>query len=349
MTALNIDANNLRYKTMLGVGGIGSGQFFLLNGDHTLGREESRGGHFSDRRDYCKLHIIAHYVQTLLGPVFPVKPIGKVGDDDVGTKLLEEMKTVGMSLDYVERSPGRPTLFSFCFIYPDGSGGNMTTDDSACSAVDASFIATAQPEFERFAGQGIALAAPEVPLEARDHMLRMATAHDFFRAASFTSEEMAPALAAGMFRNMDLLAVNLDEAAAAVNRSPEDYAPQSIVEAAIKTLCEINPELYISITYGKAGSWSWDGSTLHHVPAYQAEVESTAGAGDAHLAGMIVGLTVGLSLPEAQQLGTLAGSLSVTSPHTIHKEVDRNSLRLLAEKSGAVLGENITNLLKDRS
>jgi hypothetical protein len=46
---------------MLGVGGIGSGTFFLLNGEHSLGREESRSGHFIDRRDYCKLHIISHY------------------------------------------------------------------------------------------------------------------------------------------------------------------------------------------------------------------------------------------------------------------------------------------------
>ena len=45
---------------MIGVGGIGSGVFFALDGNHTLGREESRGGRFLDRRDYCKLHIVSH-------------------------------------------------------------------------------------------------------------------------------------------------------------------------------------------------------------------------------------------------------------------------------------------------
>jgi len=53
MTALNIDINKCRYKSMIGVGGIGSGMFFLLNGNHTIGREESRSGYFLDRRDYC--------------------------------------------------------------------------------------------------------------------------------------------------------------------------------------------------------------------------------------------------------------------------------------------------------
>ncbi|MBA7685239.1 hypothetical protein ES703_93657 [subsurface metagenome] len=44
MTALKIEIDNCRYKAMIGTGGIGSGQFFLLSGDHTLGREESRSG-----------------------------------------------------------------------------------------------------------------------------------------------------------------------------------------------------------------------------------------------------------------------------------------------------------------
>ena len=52
------------------MGGIGSGMFFRLNGDATLGREESRSGYFLDRNDYCKLHIITHYVKALLGPDF---------------------------------------------------------------------------------------------------------------------------------------------------------------------------------------------------------------------------------------------------------------------------------------
>ena len=39
-------------------------------------------------------------------------------------------------MNYVDRGKGSQTLFSFCFIYPDGSGGNMTTSDSACSKVN---------------------------------------------------------------------------------------------------------------------------------------------------------------------------------------------------------------------
>ena len=63
-----------RYRALIGTGGIGSGMFFALDGNHTLGREESRSGHFLDRRDYCKLHIVSHYVRRLLGSRLPGDP-----------------------------------------------------------------------------------------------------------------------------------------------------------------------------------------------------------------------------------------------------------------------------------
>ena len=73
--ALNIDIEKSPFKAMIGVGGIGSGRFFKLNGNHTLGREESRSGQFLDTQDYCKLHIISHYVKVLLGKDFAVFPL----------------------------------------------------------------------------------------------------------------------------------------------------------------------------------------------------------------------------------------------------------------------------------
>lgn len=347
---LEVNLGHCRYQALIGVGGIGSGSFFALRGDHTLGREESRGGHFLDRRDYCKLHIISHYVKLLLGPDFATIPIGQVGDDDVGRRLLEEMAEAGLDLRHVVVSPGDQTLFSFCFVYPDGSGGNLTTDDSACARVDAAFVAQAEPEFARFARRGVALAAPEVPLKARQKLLELGTQYGFLRVASILAEEMSAALDMGMPGHTDLLALNLDEAAAAAGLSLVGHrtiSTSEVVQAAIETLGRLNPDLLISITAGRQGSWSWDGKTLVHVPALQAEVVSTAGAGDAHLAGIIAGLVAGLRLAGAQELGTLVAAHSVTSPHTIDKRVDRQSLRAFAERSQAPLCDAVRELLRE--
>ncbi len=347
---LCVDVRRCRYQALIGVGGIGSGTFFALKGKHTLGREESRGGHFIDRRDYCKLHIISHYVKTLLGPDFATIPIGGVGDDEVGYKLLEEMKDAGLEMQFVKSSRGDQTLFSFCFVYPDGSGGNLTTDDSACAKVDAAFVAQAEQEFVRYKGRGVALAAPEVPLEARSELLRLGAAYDFFRVASFVAEEMRSAVETGMLSNTDLLAINVDEAAAIGSSAKTGRVPvptSEVVEAAIEKLRGINPGLLVSITAGKQGSWSWDGEGLFHVPALQAEVVSTAGAGDAHLAGVISGLVAGLTMSQAQELGSLTATLSITSPHTINKGIDRKSLQAFAGRTHAPLSDPVRNLLRE--
>lgn len=333
------------YDALVGTGGLGSGQFFALTGDHTLGREESRGGRFVDRRDYCKLHIISHYVHTLLGSSFATYPVGKLGADPAGNQIMNEMTEAGMSCKFVEQLKGEQTLFSFCFIYPDGSGGNLTTDNSACSKVDEDYISRATPVFEKYSGRGIGLAVPEVPLGARAELLSIATENEFFRAASYTVEEIHEVPLAELLTNVDLLAVNADEAAAIAGLSPETTSSADIVHAAVDRVATLMPDVMLSITAGKCGSWTWDGKALDHRDVIDADVVSTAGAGDAHMAGIIVGLVTGLTLPDAHQLAALIASLSVTSPHTIHPEIDRASLRSFADSMSMTLNDSIGALL----
>jgi len=202
--SLNLDIAASRYQAMIGTGGIGSGVFFALDGDHTLGREESRSGRFLDKRDYCKLHIISHYVKVLLGPDFQTILVGKVGDDEVGRRLLAEMQDTHLDLRYVSAAPGEQTLFSTCFVYPDGSGGNLTTADSASARVDKAYIAEASSAFRHYQNRGIALAAPEVPLNARQKLLELGRQYGFFSAASLNSAEIQTPVSVQIVKNIRL-------------------------------------------------------------------------------------------------------------------------------------------------
>jgi sugar/nucleoside kinase (ribokinase family) len=346
-----LNTTNLELRGLIGVGGIGSGMFFAINGDQPLGREESRSGRMLDQRDYCKLHIIAHYARTLLGPDFETYPIGNVGNDAAGRRLADEMAAAGMSTDHIRVLPDLPTLFSFCFQYPDGAGGNLTADNSACSVLDPEQVAAARREFARLEGRGIALAAPEVPLAAREKLLQMGAKHGLFNVAAFTSEEIAleVALAAELksFESIDLLALNRDEAMAAVEAG-SDIAPELLVKKVVERFRAANEAMMISVTAGADGSWAWDGEEITHMPALSVEAASTAGAGDAHLAGILAGLAAGLKLAQAQQLGTLLAALSVTSPHTIHPEAGRDALGRLAERTGVQLDDDVRRLLLDQ-
>jgi ribokinase len=232
-------------------------------------------------------------------------------------------------------------------VYPDGSGGNLTTEDSASSRVGGDFLREAESEFARFAGRGIALAAPEVPMEAREAVLDLGTEHRFLRAASFTSVEMGEAMEREMLGKVDLLGLNIDEAAAAAEGRVAGSKPRQVADAAVERLRRDNADLLITITAGEQGSWCWDGSSLAHMPKCDARVESTAGAGDAHLAGMIVGLAAGLPALEAHQLAVLVAGLSVTSPHTINKEIGRESLRAFSGECGVPMCDSVLALLEE--
>jgi ribokinase len=345
--SLNFDPKTLHYHGIIGTGGIGSGKFFVLNGDHTLGREESRSGHFLNINDYCKQHIILHYIKVLLGSSFTVIPIGKIGDDEAGHILFREMLGTGFVMDRVETVPEASTLFSFCFYYPDGSGGNLTTDNSASSRVDPVFIEKASDDINKLGPKGIILAAPEVPLSARKKLLELGKQNGLFCSASFTSGEIQDVLNDRTIENVDLIAINIDEALAVADTVIDETDTISIVSTAVNILKSINKNIMVSITAGKNGSWCWNGNHLENFPAISTSAVSTAGAGDAFFSGLLCGLILGLELFEAQELATLVAGLSITSPDTIHKGVDRNSLFRFLKTSGLTFSDKLIKIMED--
>jgi ribokinase len=342
---------------MVGVGGIGSGMFFALRGNDTLGRNESRAGTIANRRDFCKLHIVAHYVAALGGGArgpLAVLPIGKVGDDPPGAAMVEHMRRAGMDTRFVTVEAGCATLFSVCFTYPDGDGGNITTDDSASSRLtddDVERAVAALPEaLGGDASGGIALAAAEVPLAARLRLLELARRRGWLTAAAVNAAEVPEATEIGLFRQVDLLGVNRGEAAAIAGRG-EGEPVESIVSAAAARLAEGNPPVRLCVTAGAAGAVGWADGDIEFTPPPPVEAVNTAGAGDATLAALIVATAAGLPfirpgrprrkaladapLATAMDLAALLAGLAVAAEDTINFDADADALRDLARSIGA--------------
>ena len=331
------------YDVIVGTGGLGAGIFMALEGDHTLGREESRGARLLDQKDYCKLHNVLHYAQTLLGPRFLVVPIGKVGADGIGAVLVEEMRRTGFDMSRVG-IVNSATLYSVCFLYPNGDGGNLTASGSASDEVTADDVRLAADVFTRNRGRGIAVALPEVPLQTRRSLLELATDNHFLRVAALVPGEVEEALGTGFLSFVDLLAVNLDEAAMLAGVPSDFGGPEEITQAAVRRLATLNPELNLVVTAGRHGSWAWDRQSLQHVEALKVPVVSTAGAGDAHLGGLLVALARGLDLATANRFASLVSGLKVTDRHTINANVSWDALREVAEQSGISLPPALLHL-----
>lgn len=350
------------FRRLVGVGGIGSGMLLALEGDALLGRNESRQARLLDVRDYCKLHIVAHHVSVLLGAEpsgspFHVVPIGKVGADETGRGLVAEMRGAGMDTAYVDEVADRPTLFSVCFQYPDGSGGNITTADSAAAALREEDVDRVEPLIAETAGRTIVLAAPEVGLEARRRLLQIGTAHGAFRVAAFTSSEVEEARDTGMLGLADLVSLNADEAELIAGRELDPHDPTPFLAAVAGTLRAEHTDVRIVVTAGALGASALEGGRWHQREAISVDVASTAGAGDALLGGVLAALAAGVPLAPTSEaapaeltcaldLGALLAGCSVTSPHTIDPGTDLAALIAFAHRAGLAFGPPLADAIE---
>ena len=347
--ALKFDQHNLQYYGIIGIIGIrglGSGKFFKLNGDHKIGRDESRIGHFLYINDYCNQHIILHYLKVLLEPFFTVIPNGKIGDEDVGNYSFNEMSTTGFNMNHIEKVLHTSTLSSFSFQFPDGSSGNLTTDNPVSAQVDSAFIENAGEEIKKFGSKGIIIAVPEVPLSERQKLLKLGKQQKLFCAASFTSEELQYAMDSGIRANIDLIAFNIHESFAVTGASFEEMDTNETVKSTVRKVQTLNKSTMVSNTPGKQGSLCLDDHSSNALPAIKAEAISTAGARDEFFSGLLCGINLGFNPFESQQFVTSVAGLSVTFPHTIHKGIDRHSLRNFTNLSDHIFSKIIIKLME---
>ncbi|MES2221528.1 MAG: carbohydrate kinase family protein [Acidobacteriota bacterium] len=349
---------------VVGVGGIGTGTIFALQGNHTLGRNESRMAAIVDARDYCKLHIVEHYLAALFDlsrhpEACKVVAVGNVGTDSAGVTLIREMQDIGIDTRQIRIEPESRTMCSVVFLYPDLSGGNITASNSASSLLSTDQLVECRQLLAEAASRGIALCLPEAPLEKRAEFLRIATECGSYRIASFAAAEIDPARRLKLLANVDLLALNREEAIELAGHDLKDSTQAQLLQACSEIAVAMNPSIAIVISAGSEGAHVFERghwSTNRSIPV---DVISTAGAGDALLAGAITGLIAGmpladpngLAVPEVRSinsaidLGLALAAFSVTSAHTIHPEATLESLLSFAASHGFSLGQNIKQLV----
>jgi sugar/nucleoside kinase (ribokinase family) len=299
-------------RKVYGTGGIGSGILFKLPDDRPLTRDESRLALLTGYRDYCKAHIILHYVAALTVNV-KVYAVGMVGRDEQGARLLREMREAKIGTRHVGVTAKARTLFAVCYQFPDGAGGNLTASNSACDWVTPKYIESCTGGID---SNSLVVTAPEVPLASRIRLLEIGRERGAFTVSSFLTGEAGAFQAAGGFALSDLVAVNRDEAEAA---------------GGLDALARKNPAAKLIVTAGAEGSHLYEQGLWTHISSVPARVVSTAGAGDAYLAGTIAGLIGGKSFTESARYGAAAAKLAVESAHTIAETVTRDAVGRFTE------------------
>lgn len=227
----------------------------------------------------------------------PVAMVGCVGDDALAETALSLLRP-NINLEAVQRVQAPTGCAS---IYVDAQGENMIV---VASGANGHLLATHVPEKFYAPGGGV-LAQLETPF--------METCQVFARAKATqmkTFLSLAPfrPLPIDDFQPVDYVFMNAGEAEALA----KSYALSNIT-ALLQHLWTAAHTCGI-ITQGAAGVLSFDGETVHHVPALKLTPVDTVGAGDTLAGVFAASLLEGYTFEQALHHGALAGSLACMAP-----------------------------------
>ena len=141
-----------------------------------------------------------------------------------------------------------------------------------------------------------------------------------------------PALHAAVGRGLELLKLSLGELEFLLGR--EARSPQA-QEGEVASLVRSGAACMVAVSLGREGAILGSGDGIVRLPAARVQARSAVGAGDAFLAGLVLGLARGLSHRETLALGVAAGSAAVLSYGTAQvRQADVDALyRKLCDQS----------------
>ena len=234
-----------------------------------------------------------------------VVAVGAAGDDEMGNVLLGIMNRYGIDTSYMKRKKGVQTSGTMLPIRPNGErpalhvmGTNATFcfEDVPQDVVrNADFVHIGgfylMPKFDgedtvktlKVAREGKAITTMDILGIKQDNM----------------AEKILPVMP-----YLDYFMPNLEEAQMITGLTDLDELCDFFLNAGAK---------HVVLKMGARGSLIKDKAGLRlRIPAFKVAVVDTTGCGDAWTGGFIAGLSRGMTIEEAAQLGSACGSLVAT-------------------------------------
>lgn len=130
------------------------------------------------------------------------------------------------------------------------------------------------------------------------------------RGQRFVLDTSGAALHAAVGHGLELLKLSLGELEFLIGRQARDAAAQ---EREVVALTRTGAARMIAVSLGREGAILGTGDGVVRLPAPQVQARSAVGAGDAFLAGLVLGLARGLPGRDALAFGVAAGSAAVVT------------------------------------
>ncbi len=230
--------------------------------------------------------------------------IGIVGDDEAGKAVVRETSDQGVDASLVDTCNGSTTGSYFAVIQPDGELLIGVADMDICRGIDQQFIDRC---WSSIAAASLVFADANMPAESLKHLVEQC--HDdekylFVDAVSVAKAERLPAELFGI----DTLFCNIEEAHAIVGAGQgKDDA-----EATVTALAGLGARTTV-VTAGADGLWCAIDDDCEYLRAVPTDVVDVSGAGDALIAGTLLGRLAGHDPVKSCQMGLKAASMTVGS------------------------------------
>ena len=230
-----------------------------------------------------------------------VAMVGRVGADDFGSELIENLKSNGVDASGVEHDSTAVTGAALIYVGPDGQN-MIAVAPGANGRLDA---ADAERAVDHLQPGDVLVMQLETPIPVITRTAKAAR-----RAGARLLLNAAPAqpLDPGLLGQVDALVVNEREASALVVDDRKAAPPEDIAVA----LRAMGPRIAI-VTLGPAGSVFCDETGVHRVDPYPVEAIDATGAGDAFVGALAVGLAHRLATEAAVRFANAAGAAATTS------------------------------------
>jgi len=234
-----------------------------------------------------------------------VAMLGRVGSDDLGRQLRENLAGAGCDVSGVTSTADATTGIALIFVADSGQN-SIVIVAGANGKLSPHDIAAASSRFDGVAHVLLQLESPIATVVAAAQAGRRAGARVILDPAPAPSS----ALPAELLANVDILTPNESEAAILTGAEPRRMNPEEAIEVG-RRLRGLGPAAVI-VKLGEQGVAliTADGAQVLSAPAVTA-VDSTA-AGDIFNAALAVALTEGAEIGAACQFANRAAALSVT-------------------------------------
>jgi fructokinase len=254
-----------------------------------------------------------------------VSLISAIGQDTLGDEILEVAKDKGVNVEFVSRV--RLGLQTGIVLVTVDENGNATYELVQPAAWDEIIVSdealNAVAKARGFTFGSLAGRSP-YNLEQLDRLLAVKGPLKFFDV-NLRPPFAGPPLIIQLAKRADVLKLNDGEVGQltswlmtgeATTDTPQD---EKAITKACSILAEVTDASLICVTRAEKGAALWErGKTLVTAPAPNVVVKDTVGAGDAFMAGLIVGLTRGTDkrtvLEHACQLGAFVASQNGATP-----------------------------------